>query len=73
MFKAPVVSPACAAPSSTSSPTTRPASTVTELWFDSRESFDAAYASDRGRRAAEDSLAHVSRRERLFVDERPLV
>lgn len=46
---------------------------VTELWFDSREAFDAAYASDHGRRVAEDSLAHVSRRERLLVDERALV
>lgn len=46
---------------------------VTELWFDSREAFEAAYASDHGRRVAEDSLAHVSRRERLLVDEHPVL
>ncbi len=46
---------------------------VSELWFDSREAFDAAYASDHGRAVAADSLAHVGRRERLFVDERPQV
>lgn len=42
---------------------------VSELWFDSREDFDAAYATELGRRVAEDSLAHVSRRERLIVVE----
>ncbi len=46
---------------------------VSELWFDSREAFEASYASEHGRRVAEDSLAHVSRRERVFVDERPIV
>jgi uncharacterized protein (TIGR02118 family) len=46
---------------------------VTELWFDTRSDFEAAYASDHGRRVAEDSIAHVSRRERLLVDERPLL
>ena len=42
---------------------------VSELWFDSRESFEAAYASEVGRRVAADSLANVSRRVRLPVDE----
>lgn len=42
---------------------------IAELWFDSREAFEAAYDSDHGRRVAGDSLANVSRRERLFVDE----
>lgn len=45
---------------------------VSELWFDSREAFDAAYASEHGRRVAEDSLENVSRRVRLPVDERPV-
>jgi len=40
-------------------------------WTDAQ--VDAAYASDLGRRVAADSLANVSRRERLFVDERTLV
>jgi uncharacterized protein (TIGR02118 family) len=42
---------------------------VTELWFDSRRSFEEAYASELGKRVVADSLAHVSRRERLFVVE----
>jgi uncharacterized protein (TIGR02118 family) len=42
---------------------------VSELWFDSREAFEAAYASEHGKRVAEDSLANVSRRERLVVGE----
>ncbi len=46
---------------------------ISELWFDSREAFDAAYASDIGARVAADSLAHVGARIRLFVDERPQV
>jgi uncharacterized protein (TIGR02118 family) len=46
---------------------------ITELWFDSREDFEAAYATEHGKRVAADSLAHVSRRERLYVDERPIV
>lgn len=45
---------------------------VSEIWFDSREAFDAAYASDHGKRVAADTLAHVARRERLLVDERPV-
>ena len=42
---------------------------VSELWFDSREDFDAAYASDIGKATAADSLAHVSGRVRLVVTE----
>lgn len=42
---------------------------VSELWFESREAFEAAYQSPIGRQVAADSLAHVSRRERLFVEE----
>ncbi len=46
---------------------------VSELWFDSRAAFDAANDSEIGRRVAADSRATVSRRVRLFVDERPQV
>ena len=46
---------------------------ISELWFDSREAFDAAYATDLGRRVAADSAAHVRSRVRLFVEEHPLV
>ncbi len=42
---------------------------VSELWFDSREAFDAAYATDLGKKVASDSLQHVSGRLRLFVEE----
>ena len=42
---------------------------VTELWFDSREDFDAAYASEIGTQVVADSMANVSSRRRLFVDE----
>jgi uncharacterized protein (TIGR02118 family) len=42
---------------------------VSELWFDTRADFDAAYATDLGRAVAEDSLAHVRSRVRLFVSE----
>jgi len=46
---------------------------VSELWFDSREDFEAAYESEIGKRVAADSLANVGRRERLFVDEHTIV
>jgi uncharacterized protein (TIGR02118 family) len=44
---------------------------VSELWFDSQEAFEAAYATEIGRAVAADSLANVSGRVRLVVDERP--
>ena len=46
---------------------------VSELWFESRDAFEAAYATEIGRAVAADSLVHVSARIRLFVDERPQV
>jgi uncharacterized protein (TIGR02118 family) len=46
---------------------------VSELWFASRADFDAAYATEQGKRVAADSLAHVSARLRLVVDEHPQV
>lgn len=42
---------------------------VAELWFDTQAAFEAAYATDLGRAVAADSLAHVSSRVRLFVNE----
>ena len=45
---------------------------VSELWFDSQEAFEAAYASDEGREVAGDSLSKVSKRLRLFVKEHPI-
>lgn len=42
---------------------------ISELWFDSRADFEAAYATEIGTATAADSLAHVSGRVRLFVTE----
>lgn len=42
---------------------------ISELWFDSRATFDAAYTTELGRRVAADSSAHVRSRVRLFVEE----
>lgn len=46
---------------------------VSELWFDSRADFDAAYATELGQRVAADSMAHVRSRTRLFVVEHAVV
>jgi uncharacterized protein (TIGR02118 family) len=46
---------------------------VSELWFDSRDAFDAAYATEIGKAVAADSLANVRARIRLFVDEQPQI
>ena len=46
---------------------------VSELWFDSREAFDAAYATEIGKAVAGDSLANVKARVRLLVDEQPQI
>ena len=45
---------------------------VSELWFDSKEDFEAAYASEIGIQTADDSIAHVSSRVRMFVTEAEL-
>lgn len=45
---------------------------VSELWFDSRSDFDAAYATEIGKQVAADSMAHVRSRVRVFVDERQI-
>ena len=42
---------------------------VSELWFDSRAAFDAAYATEIGKTVAADSMAHVGGRVRLFATE----
>ena len=42
---------------------------VSELWFDTKADFEAAYATEIGQRVASDSLQHVSGRLRLFVEE----
>jgi len=52
---------------------TGPFDGVSELWFDTRADFEAAYATPRGQSVAADSKAHVSRRERFFVSEHRIV
>lgn len=42
---------------------------VSELWFDSREAFEAAYATDYGKGVAADTIAHVESRVRYLVTE----
>lgn len=46
---------------------------VSELWFDSKEDFENAYATELGKAVAADSMAHLSARERLFVTENAIV
>jgi uncharacterized protein (TIGR02118 family) len=46
---------------------------LSELWFDDREAFDAAYGTEIGKAVAGDSLANVKARVRLFVDEQPQI
>jgi uncharacterized protein (TIGR02118 family) len=46
---------------------------VSELWFDSKEDFEAAYATEIGKAVAADSLAHLSARERMFVVENDIL
>ena len=42
---------------------------VSELWFDSEEDFNSSYESEIGKSVVADSMAHVSGRTRLFVEE----
>ena len=42
---------------------------VSELWFDSEQAFQDAYASEQGKAVAADSMTRVAKRERLPVDE----
>jgi len=45
---------------------------ISELWFETEKDFEAAYQSDIGKTVAADSMAHVSRRDRMFVKENVL-
>ena len=46
---------------------------VAELWFDTREDFEAAYATDIGKAVAQDSMDHVEARVRLLVEENQIL
>lgn len=42
---------------------------IAELWFDSKDAFAAAYATEIGKIVAADSLSHVAGRVRMFAEE----
>jgi uncharacterized protein (TIGR02118 family) len=46
---------------------------VSELWFDTEQDFVDAYASETGKKVADDALCRVSRRERLFLEEHDIL
>lgn len=46
---------------------------ISELWFDSKEALEAAYATEIGKAVAADSIAHLSQRQRIFVTENNIV
>ncbi len=46
---------------------------IAELWFDSAEDAEAAYATDIGKAVAADSLAHVASRVRMLADEQEIL
>ena len=46
---------------------------VSELWFDSKQDFLDAYASEIGKCVAEDSLSRVSKRQRILLSEHPII
>ena len=46
---------------------------IAELWFDSAEDADAAYATDLGKSVAADSMAHVASRVRMLADEQEIL
>ena len=46
---------------------------IAELWFETKEDFESAYKTDIGKAVAEDSMANVSQRVRLFVQENKIL
>ncbi len=46
---------------------------VSELWFDTRQAFEAAYATPHGKSVAADTLAMVDQRVRMIVSENVIV
>lgn len=46
---------------------------ISELWFDSKEAFEAAYETEIGKAVAADSIAHLADRQRIFVTENDIV
>ena len=46
---------------------------IAEQWFETMEDLQAAYGTDIGKAVAEDSLKHVSDRQRVIVEEHEFV
>ena len=46
---------------------------VSELWFDTKQAFEAAYATTHGQAVAADTLAMVDQRIRMVVSENVIV
>jgi len=42
---------------------------ISELWFNNQDDFESAYSSEVGKKVAEDSIANVGSRTKLFVTE----
>ncbi|HEX9089920.1 MAG TPA: EthD domain-containing protein [Anaerolineales bacterium] len=50
-----------------------PADAVSEMWFDSMEARAAAFATEAGKAAAADAIAHCSSRTHLLTEEKVFI
>jgi uncharacterized protein (TIGR02118 family) len=50
-----------------------PADAVSEMWFDDMAARNAAFATDTGKAAAADAIAHCSSRTHLLTEEKVLI
>jgi uncharacterized protein (TIGR02118 family) len=50
-----------------------PADAVSELWFENMETRAAAFATDAGKAAAADAIAHCSSRTHLLTEEKVII
>jgi len=50
-----------------------PADAVSEMWFDSMETRAAAFATEAGKAAAADAIAHCSSRTHLLTEEKVFI
>ena len=50
-----------------------PADAVSEMWFDDMAARAAAFATDEGKAAAADAIAHCSSRTHLLVEEKVVI
>ena len=50
-----------------------PADAISEMWFDDMEARNVAFASDAGKAAAADAIAHCSSRVHLLTEEKIVI